>query len=519
MFYLQGIFSTVCVLNYYISAALLQGRSWHPPPALHPSPARHSPPPQQLPPCQPSPPGGRGRRWRPAVRAAPPHPGAGGTDAAPPGPAPVVVASPEAAAAGAAVGEGRADPVIAERSGAGQRPVEAAVSRDGGAADSSCAASGPRPGGGTSLSSAGGCGVCRVPGESWPLTVMRWSSVGDVCGRWPESGMNWPTLKWHQSRTRVTAGPEHGPPSVGGAEADGGAGGCWWPAVPPGPGLRRPPRRLRVGWLRLPLGLVKYRCFVCIHKLIICKKRHLPPARHRLFFYVVVAVRFVLAAVLSSLSCVFHTIHSVSLLLCCDDTCWSVHSAPPPPQPVQSHPRRWESADGVLTVLADAGALCSSTSSSTNSSRCVQHSLIPTSLRATNLSSFDWIRGRRYRSTNRIWGQIESVGRPLLFFIHGGDASPHPRFWRPCVTVQEMNISDGYVGYFASYVGYLYKSCCGVTRHTRAICVMRCVYVGKYVYNITSVVILCGLHVALFSFQNKSGWLLIGNAVEFYENR
>ena len=78
------------------------------------------------------------------------------------------------------------------------------------------------------------------------------------------------------------------------------------------------------------LGLVKYRCSVCIHKLIICKKKHLPPAWHRLFFYVVVAVRFVLAAVLSSLSCVFHTIHSVSLLLCCDDTCWSVHSAPPP---------------------------------------------------------------------------------------------------------------------------------------------------------------------------------------------
>ena len=95
---------------------------------------------------------------------------------------PVVVASPEAAAAGAAVEKGRAGPVIAERCGAGQRPVEAAMSPDGGAADSSCVASGPRPGGGTSLSS---------------------------------------------------------------------AGGCWWPAVPPGPGLRRPPRRLRVGWLRL----------------------------------------------------------------------------------------------------------------------------------------------------------------------------------------------------------------------------------------------------------------------------
>ena len=56
---------------------------------------------------------------------------------------------------------------------------------------------------------------------------------------------------------------------------------------------------------------------------------------------------------------------------------------------------------------------------------------------------------------------------------------------------------------FRKYVGYLYKSCCGVTPHTRAICVMRCVYVGKYAYNITSVVILCGLHVALFHFKIK----------------
>ena len=49
----------------------------------------------------------------------------------------------------------------------------------------------------------------------------------------------------------------------------------------------------------------------------------------------------------------------------------------------------------------------------------VQHSLIQTSLRPTNLSSFDWIRGPCCRSTNRIWGTSPP---------NCGGRVPHPRF-------------------------------------------------------------------------------------------
>ena len=143
--------------------------------------------------------------------------------------------------------------------------------------------------------------------------------------------------------------------------------------------------------------------------------------------------------------------------------------------------------DGVLTVLPDADPV---------SARC---SSIRAELIALRVAL--WFRRRFDRPTCGFEGgaadrRIESGdrsnlgGRPLLTF-QCGDASPIPtsdaRVWLCKKWIFRM------VTLRATYICFVSKLL-RATRHTRAICV--CVYVGKYVYSITSAVILvaCTLH-------------------------